>query len=102
MYIVSSNDSLDVSIPSVIENGNLMLIGSGDYSMKFASGILYSPITKSWEVKKIPLSPEAFVENRKNSIESGWVDTWPGGRCFRSQSETHYPFRYIHSVEYYC
>jgi len=112
-YIYNSkNDSIGVEISSVIEQGNLVAIGAGGYSMSISPGIWYSHRTEKWEhtVRKrinASLSPEVFLEvyilNHPNTpIESGFVDTWSGGRCARLLFGAYRSLDYIHTVEYYC
>jgi len=108
----TDNDSLNISIPSVIERGNLMAIGAGGHNMQFSPGMWYSQKEQKWkyrgrEEETAAFSPEVFLEkktyiNPNNVREYGFVEAWSGGRCGRILSGYERSLDYIHKVEYYC
>jgi len=104
-------DRLNISIYSTIGRDSLMAIGLGGHSMEFQAGIWYSRITQKWEYSRAAFSPEVFLVdivyrkkklNLGTPIESGFVDSWRGGRCARLRFGGDRFFDYLHSVEYYC
>jgi len=110
--LATGYDRLSISIPSVIERGNLIAIGLGGHSMHFFAGLFYSQKEKKWqylgrESETAAFSPEIFLEKRTyinphNIIEHGFIDAWSGGRCGRILSESNSPLDYMQHVEYYC
>jgi len=105
-HLHTEDDLLNISLPSVIQNGKEL----GEHSMQFRTGIWYSHKHQQWNYGENTFSPEVFLENKKDwhilhgeiPIEYGWVNVWSDGRCARLQFGKDNSSDYIHEVLYYC